>query len=704
MNILLVKGHTQYGVLNCFLDQLGDAFEQMGHVVMELDLKENLMQQCVELNRKKIDMAVIMNGMCVDILHQFIDTQHIFVWNFFVDHPIYHSYRLYMQWHNQVSSFIDLDHVSYVNKYFKNCDRAIFLPHGGSAGKQMKGYSDRAYSVVFLGSYYDIEETAKKFGKVNEKMQNVFLTVAERLSLETNTLEELLIEEFGKIGIELTEENIPEIMKETTFLDTYVRNFNRLQMLETLAENQICVDVFGNGWEKYKNAYPEYIRIHPAVSVEEGLNVMADAKIVINNLPLFRKGGHERIFSAMLSGAVCVSEKNEYLSQQFLENEEIVFFEYSNLDELPFKVKVLLEDEALAMEIAQRGCNNALENHTWAKRAQKMIEYYNTIPHNRSQKCIPQRNKEDSRFNLLIQFVENNEETQIAEKIKGCYRGYDLMNYETRVRMETSYRNFPYLGKLSLDDGEFELIYQRAYHLKRHLDDFIWLYGKLSDNTSRKILTNVLYHWVTFNNQYLAKSGNTDYVQYFDYDIIKIDQNDVFVDIGAYNGDTLLSFLDNYCEYKKVICYELDPDNYKELEETAKKFTNIETRNNAVGFNHGEKIAVNIQEERSVSSRISKEQDGDAKQLIEMVSLDEDIKEKITFLKMDVEGAEQDILRGAGRHIKEEHPKLAVCIYHGNEDLWKIARIIEELDDSYQMYIRYYGGTLYPNEIVLYAV
>jgi FkbM family methyltransferase len=236
------------------------------------------------------------------------------------------------------------------------------------------------------------------------------------------------------------------------------------------------------------------------------------------------------------------------------------------------------------------------------------------------------------------------------------------------------------------------------------MDDFIWLYQRLNDCASRTILTNVLYYWITFDNQYLTNSCESRYQQYFDHDIIKINQNDVFVDIGAYNGDTLLTFLDNYKEYKKIICYELDPNNYKELAETSKNFPNIETRNNAVGLNHGEKVAVNIQEERSVSSRISKKQEDTAQKLIEMVSLDEDIKEKITFLKMDVEGAERDILRGASRHIKEEHPKLAVCIYHRNEDLWKIARIIDVLDDSYQLYIRYYGGTLYPNEIVLYAI
>ena len=62
------------------------------------------------------------------------------------------------------------------------------------------------------------------------------------------------------------------------------------------------------------------------------------------------------------------------------------------------------------------------------------------------------------------------------------------------------------------------------------------------------------------------------------------------------------------------------------------------------------------------------------------------------------------MLMGAKKHIKNDHPKLAISVYHGNSDIWEIPKIIHEIDSSYSFYLRYYGGCLYPNEIVLYAV
>lgn len=71
---------------------------------------------------------------------------------------------------------------------------------------------------------------------------------------------------------------------------------------------------------------------------------------------------------------------------------------------------------------------------------------------------------------------------------------------------------------------------------------------------------------------------------------------------------------------------------------------------------------------------------------------------------MDIKGAEQDALNGAVRRIKEEHPALIVCTYHGYEDIWQIPRVISEMSAEYCFYMRHYGGNLIPTEFVLFAV
>ena len=93
-------------------------------------------------------------------------------------------------------------------------------------------------------------------------------------------------------------------------------------------------------------------------------------------------------------------------------------------------------------------------------------------------------------------------------------------------------------------------------------------------------------------------------------------------------------------------------------------------------------------------------QEGSAQERVEVVALDEDIEE-LTFLKMDIEGAEQGALLGSERLIRSLHPKLAICTYHGYEDIWKIPLMIDGMYPEYQFYLRHYGGNWPPTEFVL---
>ena len=87
---------------------------------------------------------------------------------------------------------------------------------------------------------------------------------------------------------------------------------------------------------------------------------------------------------------------------------------------------------------------------------------------------------------------------------------------------------------------------------------------------------------------------------------------------------------------------------------------------------------------------------------IEVTTIDKEIKEKVTFIKMDIEGSEWDALHGARRIIQEQKPILAVCLYHKPEDLFRIPKYMKKLVPDYDIYIRHYTDMLW--ETVCYAV
>ena len=303
----------------------------------------------------------------------------------------------------------------------------------------------------------------------------------------------------------------------------------------------------------------------------------------------------------------------------------------------------------------------------------------------------------DKNFNLLVNDIKKSSETEIFFHIKERFL---LLNEETRKSCENFFNKFLYWGKLDVLNKDFEFFELKASTLKKHIDDFIWLYSNLCDYQSKTILYGILNNWYNWDFTYLGKSIQNLYDDYFDLDLIPSCEDEVFVDLGAYIGDTALSFINNYGEdsYKKIYCYEINKENFGYLEANMKPYEDIYLRLKGV-YDENKEMFLKENGELS-SSQVS--DDGDI--LVNMVCLDDDIKEEITIIKSDIEGSEVKALIGAKGHIINEHPKLLISIYHSNNDVWQIPKMIKEMDESYRFYLRYHGGSIYPTEITLIAL
>jgi hypothetical protein len=75
---------------------------------------------------------------------------------------------------------------------------------------------------------------------------------------------------------------------------------------------------------------------------------------------------------------------------------------------------------------------------------------------------------------------------------------------------------------------------------------------------------------------------------------------------------------------------------------------------------------------------------------------------QVTFMKMDIEGAEFDALRGAAAVIRRDQPILAICVYHTQADVWRVPLLLRSLNPSYAFYLRAYDGD--GLQSVVYAV
>lgn len=304
----------------------------------------------------------------------------------------------------------------------------------------------------------------------------------------------------------------------------------------------------------------------------------------------------------------------------------------------------------------------------------------------------------DKQFKRLTSNIKNQSLEEIYHSIKKKFYKIDA---SIQTSLENYFNKFPYWGKINKNDGNFEELYNRAKSLKEHIDDYIWFYEKLEDYRSKKTLFAILNNWYQFDFDTLNTSRETNYPHYFDLDLINSNKEEVIVDLGAYTGDTILEYFNYYGteNYKKIYCYEITNESFKILKNNLSHYQNIEFIKKAAS-DKVEKLYFHKNNIDYSANLISK----DGEEIIEGTTIDKDIKEKITMIKMDIEGSEQKALIGAKNHIINEHPKLLISVYHNHEDLWKIPKMIIEMCQKYKLYLRYYGNNIFPTEIVLIAI
>lgn len=193
----------------------------------------------------------------------------------------------------------------------------------------------------------------------------------------------------------------------------------------------------------------------------------------------------------------------------------------------------------------------------------------------------------------------------------------------------------------------------------------------------------------------------TEGAVYFDLEALKPSASrEIFADAGGFDGKTTERFLQWCGGNGYAYCFEADRANIAAIRRNLAGYDNCEIVPKAL-WSETKVLWMNMK--GSCGSSITAETGGGDLQAVEAAALDDFYKDiPVTFLKMDIEGAELEALRGAARVISETHPKLAVSIYHKPEDIWTLPKQILEYYPGYQLYLRHYSFGWY--DTVLYAV
>ncbi len=205
------------------------------------------------------------------------------------------------------------------------------------------------------------------------------------------------------------------------------------------------------------------------------------------------------------------------------------------------------------------------------------------------------------------------------------------------------------------------------------------VYDMLSDDVSRKIYENIILYKLTGKIGYLLKSESAKAENLTT--LLPYKAGDIYADLGAYDGDTVLEWHNLFPDHGKIIAFEPNPKTFLKLVNNTKDIENLENLPYAA-WHKAETLTFNGKSGRSAAVSES------GKIQVEARALGE-ICEKCDFIKFDVEGAEKEAILGAKNLILKEKPSLCISAYHRSEDIFSLAIEVKEIMPEYKVYLRH---------------
>ena len=266
--------------------------------------------------------------------------------------------------------------------------------------------------------------------------------------------------------------------------------------------------------------------------------------------------------------------------------------------------------------------------------------------------------REDSaqRFNALISGLDNESKNTVSDIIH---------------RMEV------------ISDGDKAL---RDIFSQREQDEFV----RMNDEFKSKIvkLNDNLYY---YNGYYLPVNQFDSSVFFSRYGIDKLTtldsvRNKHIIDAGGYVGDTALLF-SSYTD-KSIHVFEASPSNMDIIRETIRlnNLDNIVPVSKALGEKSGT-ATFSLGERNSCNSLVERPGYNYPNHIeVPVITLDDYVREnnlEVGLIKVDIEGGEQLLLKGAVETIRTQHPILLISIYHSANDFFEIKPMIEKMCDKY---------------------
>jgi len=271
-------------------------------------------------------------------------------------------------------------------------------------------------------------------------------------------------------------------------------------------------------------------------------------------------------------------------------------------------------------------------------------------------------------------------------RIKSAMKRVESFNFEC-----LDYFSFLRYSNLDIKDIVFNEGFKKEFD--ENFSKYEYIYSLLRDDISKRQFIDLINFRYSYNIQFLNSFSHLEDKQYFE-EFIPINDEEVFLDVGSYDGYTSEEFLKFNPNYKEIHIFEPDPVNMTKVKKRLKNYQNISFHEVGLSNKRGSLgFECSGSESKILDIGLSK---------VEVDRLDNILNINATFIKIDIEGSEFDAIEGMTGTIQKYHPKIAISVYHKVGDFWRIPGLILDIRPDYDIYLRHYTESIY--ETVMFFI
>ncbi len=380
-NVVFFQGILE--TMDYFTEQLCLGAKELGcntYIANARDEKSYNSQEFYDFLSRENVFAVLLNHIGLNLQKDGVNIWSKFkvmVFDFIQDHPRNFPDSLTEPVTDIHAIVLDENHRKFIQEFYPKIKHIHFMPNGGAEVPGWIPYSQRHIDVLYVGNCQEQFTQAPIVPFLDDYGAEFYTTVINFMKNNPSHTTESAIEKyFQDKEFQLTKEQRFFLFRKVTlFIEENVRHYFKQRVLWYLSEIGIKTEIYGDNWQGDFAIKPN-IKIHNRVSSEECNRLSGQAKICINCMPWYKDGCSERVFNSMLNASVCVSDPSKYLEKHFEYGQDIVFYELDNIEQMASDILYLLDNPILAETIAMKGYTKARMFHSWKKRMETIIDFY----------------------------------------------------------------------------------------------------------------------------------------------------------------------------------------------------------------------------------------------------------------------------------------------------------------------------------------